>query len=276
MNEPPRGDPSHLEELLAGEALGDLSHEESRELSQLLASSNGQSNANRREIERTAALVDLALAGGIWEAMPEKLRSSIARDAGNYVAQRSEATAGDAPSASPAASRGGAPRGLTVREAMAWLAAAACLLAALGAFWMRVRSAGPETVRSATQLRADLLSRAPDVVQVGWAAADKPFDAAVSGDVVWSNSRQEGYLRFRGMAVNDPSKRQYQLWIVDPARDAEPIDGGVFDIPSTGEVVLPIDAKLPVVSPQAFAVTVEKPGGVVVSEGPLRLVASLP
>jgi hypothetical protein len=39
------------------------------------------------------------------------------------------------------------------------------------------------------------------------------------------------------------------------------IDGGVFDAPSTGEVVVPITARLRAL----FAVTVERPGGVVVS-----------
>lgn len=45
-----------------------------------------------------------------------------------------------------------------------------------------------------------------------------------------------------------------------------PVDGGVFDVPANaGEVVIPIRASLMVRKPAAFAVTVEKPGGVVVS-----------
>ena len=66
---------------------------------------------------------------------------------------------------------------------------------------------------------------------------------------------------------NDPAMRQYQLWIFDGGRDKRyPVDGGVFDIPANAtEVVLPIRAALPVLSPKAFAVTIEKPGGVVVS-----------
>ena len=67
------------------------------------------------------------------------------------------------------------------------------------------------------------------------------------------------------MPPNDPSQEQYQLWIIDPERDAEPIDGGVFDVASSGEVVVPIQAKLKVLKPAAFAITIEKPGGVVVS-----------
>ena len=58
-------------------------------------------------------------------------------------------------------------------------------------------------------------------------------------------------------------------------RDANPIDGGVFDVPAgVGEHVVRIEAKLQVLRPQAFAITLEKPGGVVVSDGPLLVVAA--
>ena len=80
-------------------------------------------------------------------------------------------------------------------------------------------------------------------------------------------------MRLVGMPVNDPKVRQYQLWIVDPDRDARPVDGGVFDVTDAGEVIIPIDAKLAVSDPAAFAITVEKPGGVVKSAGPLQVVA---
>lgn len=90
-------------------------------------------------------------------------------------------------------------------------------------------------------------------------------------------------MTFRNLSPNDPTQRQYQLWVVDPSRDKHPVDGGVFDIAScpadanttpSGEVIVPIVCKLPVASPAAFALTVEKPGGVVVSAGPLVLVAA--
>jgi hypothetical protein len=69
------------------------------------------------------------------------------------------------------------------------------------------------------------------------------------------------------LAANDPRQSQYQLWIFDAKRDERyPIDGGVFDIPAGAtEVVIPIKARLAVNDPAAFAVTIEQPGGVVVS-----------
>jgi hypothetical protein len=70
-----------------------------------------------------------------------------------------------------------------------------------------------------------------------------------------------------GLASNDPKVHQYQIWIFDAERDKRyPIDGGVFDVPAdANDIVIPIHAALQVLKPAAFAVTVEKPGGVVVS-----------
>ena len=73
-------------------------------------------------------------------------------------------------------------------------------------------------------------------------------------------------MRFENLPVNDPTKEQYQLWIFAKNQSEEtPIDGGVFDISSDGEVVIPIRPKLKAEDVYLFAVTVEQPGGVVVS-----------
>src|SRR4051812_33212757 len=119
---------------------------------------------------------------------------------------------------------------------------------------------------SAVQARTALLSRATDVTTISWTATKDPTATGASGDVVWSEREQRGYMRFVGLAPNDPASFQYQLWIFDKGRDDRfPVDGGVFDVASNGEVVIPISAKLPVGNAALFAVTVEKPGGVVVS-----------
>ena len=88
-----------------------------------------------------------------------------------------------------------------------------------------------------------------------------------SGDVVWGDEQQAGFMKLSGLPKNDPGVSQYQLWIVDPERDSAPVDGGVFDIPADGGfTIVPIDAALDVTKPVAFVITVEKPGGVVVSK----------
>jgi len=87
-----------------------------------------------------------------------------------------------------------------------------------------------------------------------------------SGDIVWSDAKQQGYIRLTGLPKNDPSAAQYQLWIFDENQNPKtPIDGGVFDVTADGEVIIPVNAKLKVRNPSLFAITVEKPGGVVVS-----------
>ncbi|MGB6309969.1 MAG: anti-sigma factor, partial [Steroidobacteraceae bacterium] len=111
------------------------------------------------------------------------------------------------------------------------------------------------------------LMRKPESLKIALGATKDPAAAGVTGDVVWDQVAQRGYVHFAGLAPNDPAKQQYQLWIFDGSRDKKyPVDGGVFDIPANAaDVVIPIRAALMVRKPAAFAVTVEKPGGVVVS-----------
>jgi hypothetical protein len=106
------------------------------------------------------------------------------------------------------------------------------------------------------------------VLRRNWAPAGDSAGRAVQGDVVWDARTQTGYMRFVGLRRNDPSSEQYQLWIFDGRRDERyPVDGGVFDVRGgEDEVIVPIRARLPVGTPLAFAVTIERPGGVVVSE----------
>jgi hypothetical protein len=134
-----------------------------------------------------------------------------------------------------------------------------------------------EPPQTPQQMRADFLANAHDLIRIVWSDGPTPI-AGAQGDVAWSKSEQRGYLRFEGLPVNDPLVEQYQLWIFDKNQDEKtPIDGGVFDITSTGEVVIPIQAKLRVREAYLFAVTIEKPGGVVVSDrSRLPLLAAVP
>ncbi len=139
------------------------------------------------------------------------------------------------------------------------LAAAAALMLAFGLVW-RITHPPRSTVASRAQL---LESSAP----IAWTATQDPLARGATGDVVWDGPRQQGYMRFAGLAPNDPAQFQYQLWIFDKERDERyPVDGGVFDVGGSGEVIVAIAAKLHVDDATMFAVTVEKPGGVVVSK----------
>ena len=154
-----------------------------------------------------------------------------------------------------------------IRLLAPWLVAAACLLVASGAVWVAMRDRGTVTAQSPAAARASLVASAGDAATIAWKATDDPNARGATGDVVWSATEQRGYMRFVGLAPNDPTQFQYQLWIFDNDRDERfPVDGGVFDVTSTGEIVVPIAAKLRVGEAKLFAVTIEKPGGVVVSK----------
>jgi len=258
---------SELMELLAGDAMGDLDATERQQLAELMTEAD---KLNAEELRLTAGALQLAFTHQAPEDMPASLRDKIATDAPKHLS-RTTAMAPVQPVVN-----GNSTTSISRREQLAWLTTAASLLFAIGLWVSSQRSpestpeapsiASSVTVTSAAKARDELIAQASDRIAIAWASGTTPFDKPISGDVVWSNSRQKGFLRFVGMPVNDPSSQQYQLWIIDPARDANPIDGGVFDVSSDGEVIIPIDAKLTVIDPAAFAVTIEKPGGVVVSD----------
>lgn len=126
---------------------------------------------------------------------------------------------------------------------------------------------------------AGLLDAAPDdLLRLPWSTTADPLvaDATVAGEVIWSDSLQVGFMVFESLPVNAVAEAQYQLWIFSSdQKESTPVDGGVFDSASTGRIVVPIDPKLGVRTPSLFAVTVEKPGGVVVSERD-RLILAAP
>jgi anti-sigma-K factor RskA len=259
-NDPTRGsqasspEPSpRLAELLAQRALDVLSLEEQRELEHLLAAESG---VDSETFDRAAAALDLALSGEASEPLAPELSERIRAAGEAWIARERRSLASTQPPAIEFERRRG--------RAWPWIAAAAGFLLALFAWWPRL---APQPVApTAAELRAALLRDATDVRTAPWQAQADPAAQGASGDVVWSNALQKGFLRIRGLASNDPRRSQYQLWIFDADQPAEtPVDGGVFDV-AAGEVVIPIDAKLAVGRPQAFAVTVEKPGGVVVSK----------
>jgi len=154
-------------------------------------------------------------------------------------------------------------------DGLGWLVAAAAFVLLLVEMPRR-----PDREPGLLAQRRALESAATDLVRAAFAPGGDPRFAAVAGDVIWSPAEQRGFLRLRGLPANDPGASQYQLWLVDPERDEHPVDGGVFD--ATGdETVAAVHATVPVGRPVAFAITLEKPGGVVVSRGPLLVVAKV-
>ncbi|MFN0011865.1 MAG: anti-sigma factor domain-containing protein [Phycisphaerales bacterium] len=165
-----------------------------------------------------------------------------------------------------------------------WLAAAACLLVAVN-LWSAQRqpsqsftarrdvqqmdsSLASLVARSPVALMDRFLNSARDFVSVPVAGTRPEQNTDVEAEVIWSPSQQTGFLKVSGLPANDTARTRYQIWVVDGSRtDPQPVDAGLFDIPlSGGKYVVPINARLPVGHPTAFAVTVESPVGTVVSK----------
>lgn len=88
--------------------------------------------------------------------------------------------------------------------------------------------------------------------------------------VIWDSQKQEGVLKVVGAPVT-AKDRDYQLWIVDP-RYKQPVDAGVFGVAEDGTTKITFRPKEKVESVQAFAVSLERKGGVPKAEGPMVLV----
>lgn len=149
-----------------------------------------------------------------------------------------------------------------------WVAAAASLsfLVWNGGYGS---SPSPRQVMAALQSRNDVLR-----VKGQPPKADNPANPWV--EIIWCPYGHYGCLRLHGLAVNDPTREQYQLWVYDKQRDPRyPIDGGVFNVSGDGEAIISVKAKLKVHEVIRFAVTREPAGGVVVPDGELLLLAEL-
>ncbi|MBI5434961.1 MAG: anti-sigma factor [Planctomycetes bacterium] len=259
-----RFDQDRFEELRAARALGGLTAAECAEFTALLAEHAG---IDLEADELAVAAVELTSVEQRLAPLPVALAKKLEADAqAHFAAKPGAASAPSAPrsqkpstakpAAAPIPKLSSVPeRRLRVMPSL--VAVAAGLLIALAGWWPRLMSSSP----SPEAEREALLAQA-GVLRVPWSGTD--FAKGAEGDVVWDPNAQRGFMRIRGLAANDPTREQYQLWIFDETQK-HPVDGGVFDVGADGELIVPIDAKLFVANPTLFAVTVEKPGGVVVS-----------
>jgi hypothetical protein len=285
----PQGQPDEaMVDLLVKQVTEGLSPAEQRALDVM---DSELASAYLRDLERAAAAVTLA-GSAIEEPLPAALSARLEQQAAQHFAAASNVA--DLTEARTAAAekarlhQASAPGRANRFGGYGWLAAAACLVLAIFG-WQRsptplppVAEVPPAPVSvppvpvtvppaqpappTAAEERAVLLAKT-DSLKIPLGATKDPAAIGVTGDVVWDPVTQRGFLHFAGLAPNDPAMHQYQIWIFDAGRDKRyPVDGGVFDVPANaGEVVIPIRASLMVRKPAAFAVTLEKPGGVVVS-----------
>ena len=257
-------------DLLCDKFVYGLSEEEAKKLEGL-----GYDPKEAESIELTVAA--LSMADLATEEMPADLQSKLQAAASDFAGEIRTAEAEEipVPRREIVLSDGGTSSWFGW---LGWAAAAVASIAlAVTLFVPRgsqdragVATPTPTPVREErpdpVQQRQQLMGASGEVVMAEWGKGNMP-NMEVTGDVVWSDEKQAGYMRFRGLPKNDPNRETYQLWIFDETQSEKtPIDGGTFDVNSEGEVIVPVDPKLKPRNPKAFAVTVEKPGGVVVSD----------
>jgi anti-sigma-K factor RskA len=251
-------------DLLCKKAIYGLDANEEKQLAELERKAGGESQS--QSFELTAAMLAMADLD-TSQPMPANLQSRILAEAERYFDANERTVERAVPETKGSGS---------IFNWLGWaVAAAACLALALNLSTSRqqgpIAQGGtptPTPVEKLTpaQERQRLIETAPDLARGNWGAGNVK-ELTPSGDIVWSDSKQAGYMRLSGLPVNDPNKETYQLWIFDETQDDKtPIDGGTFSVNAAGEVIIPIDAKLQPRNTKMYAITVEKPGGVVVSK----------
>ncbi len=280
-----------LLELLADNALFGLNETESKELKNL--QKEFPEFKEDSSFEKAALAINLSNLDTNQE-MPHNLQAKILRDADIFFESEQQSPVSNkerekkqknnfAPTFggtdSVFNSSNDSSNGSRLMQWLGWGVAALACIALVANIWLARTDSNnniankdtktietPEKEPTVLERKQQFLASADDVIKTDWTAPDDT-NKDFSGEIVWSDERQEGYMTFKGLAKNDVDKETYQLWIFsDEKLEPHPIDGGVFDVNESGEVIVPIDAKLEVKDPKVFAVTVEKPGGVVVSE----------
>lgn len=242
----------HVYALLADRALQGADAAEEAGLNCLL---QHYPELNAESFELTVAALDLAYASEAEEPMPAGLMNRLQVQASSMSFEPKKLTSASAvitpaPTPSPVRRGGSAPSALT------W---AGWLVAAVVLFFAVVPQQPPQLSYSQLKERGAL------VVQGGNGPHAK---TPLQGEFVWDSNTQQGFMKLSGFDVNDPKEKQYQLWIFDERKFTEktPIDGGVFDVKDKKEVLIPIKPNIKVSKSALFAITVEQPGGVIVSD----------
>lgn len=269
-----------VRELLAGYALADLDAAERTALAHVAGDVDGR---DVQELEALVGGLTAHFAQADSEGLPADVRRSLEAAAERWQRERPGAgprlhveSAGDAYSGTSVSS---APPSAPGSNASWWAWSGWAVAAVLGGLLlMRPAPPLPEaaTPPSVAELRAALVAQ--QHLELGWSATEDPAGENATGDLIWSAQTQAGVMRFRGLEPNDPNQIRYQLWIFDATRDDRyPVDGGLFDVPpGVDEVLVPIDARLRIGQPVLFAVTIEPPQGVVVSDRDRIVVVAQP
>jgi len=101
-------------------------------------------------------------------------------------------------------------------------------------------------------------------------SATAPADAKAT--VAWQSGRQSGVIRISNLPAPQPG-RDYQLWAVDAAHK-DPISAGVIRVDKNGLAQVRFKPVEKAEHVKAFAISLEREGGVPKKEGPILLVGT--
>jgi anti-sigma-K factor RskA len=103
-------------------------------------------------------------------------------------------------------------------------------------------------------------------------APSAPAPADAKATVAWQPGRQSGVIRISNLPAPQPGK-DYQLWAVD-AEHKDPISAGVVRVDKNGVAQIHFKPVEKAEHVKAFAISLEREGGVPKKEGPILLVGT--
>ncbi len=103
-------------------------------------------------------------------------------------------------------------------------------------------------------------------------APDQGAPADAKATVAWQPGRQSGVIRISNLPAPQPGK-DYQLWAVD-AEHEDPISAGIVRVDKNGVAQIRFKPVEKAEHVKAFAISLEREGGVPKKEGPILLVGT--
>jgi anti-sigma-K factor RskA len=103
-------------------------------------------------------------------------------------------------------------------------------------------------------------------------APSAPAPADAKATVAWQPGRQSGVIRISNLPAPQPGK-DYQLWAVD-AEHKDPISAGIVRVDKNGVAQIRFNPVEKAEHVKAFAISLEREGGVPKKEGPILLVGT--
>jgi anti-sigma-K factor RskA len=104
-------------------------------------------------------------------------------------------------------------------------------------------------------------------------APSAPAPADAKATVAWQPGRQSGVIRISNLPAPQPGK-DYQLWAVD-AEHKDPISAGIVRVDNNGVAQIRFKPVEKAEHVKAFAISLEREGGVPKKEGPILLVGTI-